>query len=407
VAVADPLPPVLARARWAVLGAFLATGSVVGSWGARIPAVRNDLGLSEGALGTALLGASIGAVAGAWLGGVAERRVGARALIAWSWPLLGATLALPALVPSWAMLAAALLLLGVAMGVLDVSMNAAGVRVEDAAARPLLSGLHAGWSGGVLLGAATGSIAVAAGLEPDVHLASAAAVLVAAGVPARPWLPADGVGGRRPDPDDHDLPLADDAPAPGSGRRMAALAAICGCVFLVEGAAIDWSGVLVDDAFGGTPLQASLAVFGVSAGGLVGRLLGNRAVAALGARPVVRLGAVVAVVGLAGALAVAEPVPAPLLLFLLGFGLAPAVPLAFGAAGRLRGSHGIAIVTTAGYGSYLTGPLIIGSLAEVIGLRGALLVPAALAGTVAVLALALDDRTEPQPGLAPPLGAAD
>lgn len=400
-----PLPRDLARARVAVLGAFVAAGAVIGSWGSRIPAVRRDLELSEGALGAALLGASVGAVAGAWLGGVAERRVGARAVISWSWPALGLALMVPGAAPSWATLAIALSVMGVAMGVLDVSMNAAAVRVEDAAGRPLLSGLHAGWSGGLLAGAAVGSGAVAAGLAPAPHLAVVGAALAVGGLVLRTSLPADDVGVAGTAAAGRAVAAAERGPR--SGRAMAAAAAICGCVFLAEGAAIDWSGVLVDEAFGGTPLQASLAVLGVSAGGLAGRLLADRAVAGIGPVPVVRRGAILSVAGLTAALALAEPVPAPVLLFLLGFGIAPAVPLAFGAAGRLRGSHGIAIATTAGYGSYLTGPVIIGGLGELVGLRVAMVVPVLLLATVAALAGTLGPDTRPRPDLAPPLGSAD
>jgi hypothetical protein len=402
----EPLPRDLARARLAVLGAFVAAGAAVGSWGSRIPAVRRDLELSEGALGAALLGASVGAVVGAWVGGMAERRVGARAVIAWSWLALGLTLMVPGTAPSWATLAASLLALGIAMGVLDVSMNAAAVRVEDAAGRPLLSGLHAGWSAGLLAGAAVGSGAVAVGLTPAPHLAAVGAALVLGGLALRAELPGDAVGVAGTDQAGRAV-VAADARGPASGRAMAAAAAICGCVFLAEGAAIDWSGVLVDEAFAGTPLQASLAVLGVSAGGLAGRLVADRAVAGIGPVPVVRRGALLAVAGLAATLALAQPAPAPLLLFLLGFGIAPAVPLAFGAAGRLRGSHGIAIATTAGYGSYLTGPVIIGGLGELVGLRGAMVVPLFLLAAVAVLAGSLGPTTTPRPDLAPPLGSAD
>jgi MFS family permease len=399
--VAASLAPDLRRARLAVLGAFAVAGATIGSWGSRIPAVRNELELSEGALGTALLGASVGAVAGAWLGGMAERRFGSRPVIRSSWLILGASLAPPALAPSWATLTLSLLVLGLAMGVLDVSMNAAGVIVESRAGRPVLSGLHGGWSGGLLVGAALGAAAVAAGLDVDVHLPLAGGLLVGMGLVAGPWLP------EGPVPQDDPPPSGGSAVAPGGGRRMAALAAIGGCVFLAEGAAIDWSGVLVDGDFGGTQLQGSLAVTGVSAGGLVGRLVGDRLVQRFGPVRVVRRGSILAAVGLGATLLVAQPVPAPLLLALMGGGLASAVPLAFGAAGRLGGSRGIAIVTTAGYGAYLTGPAVIGGLGEAVGLRGALLVLLVLLLAVGVLAPSVGPQTALRPELAPPLGAAD
>ena len=62
-------------------GAFWALGLTAGSWGSRIPDVKDDLGLSEGALGSALLGLSIGAVIGAWFGGLLVHRLGGRRVI--------------------------------------------------------------------------------------------------------------------------------------------------------------------------------------------------------------------------------------------------------------------------------------------------------------------------------------
>lgn len=165
----------------AVLGAFVALGASAGTWGARIPDIRDDLDLREGTLGTAVLGLSIGAVAGAWIGGLLVRRCGSRLVVAWSWRAVGVLLVLPGLAGTWAGLMAGLLAMGLAIGVLDVSMNGAGVQLEATATRPLLSGLHAGWSGGVLLGAAIGSGAVAVGLSLTIHFALAGSALVATG----------------------------------------------------------------------------------------------------------------------------------------------------------------------------------------------------------------------------------
>ncbi len=364
----------------AVLVAFLALGAAVGSWGARIPDVRDALGLTEGALGSALLGLSIGAVVGSWAGGLLVRRLGSPPVVLGAWVAIGLAVMVPGRVDTWGALAASLLAFGLAIGVLDVSINGAGVQLEADAGRPLLSGLHAGWSGGVLLGAAIGSVAVHLEVTPAAHLAAVGVAVVVAGLVVGRDSPV--VRSRS----DDDLAVDGSTAAGTGGRRLAALAAIGGCIFLAEGAILDWSGVLVREDLDGGAFLGSLAVTGVAAGGLLGRLVGDGLSARWGAPRLVRGGVVLAVVAFAAALLTPVAASVPLLLVAVGAGLAPSVPLAFAAAGRSFGESGIATVTTAGYGAYLAGPALIGWLAEVTALRAALVVPLVLMASVAGLA---------------------
>ncbi len=390
-------------------GAFWALGLTAGTWGSRIPDVKDDLGLSEGALGSALFGLSIGAVIGAWFGGLLVHRRGGRGVIAGSWAVVGLLLVTPGLAGSWAVLAAAALVVGLAIGVLDVAMNGAGVQLEQQAATPLLNGLHARWSAGVLVGAGVGAGAVALEMGVAPHLGTVGALLVVGAVANRHRLPdgrlaAPGLADA-PEPFDdlgdlvHGRSAAggadDDGAGPlvaGGARRgqLAALAAIGGFVFLGDGALLDWAGVLVRDDLDGGPVLGALAVTGLSAGGLAGRLAGDRLAVRWGPAPLVRRGAALAAVALAAALLSPVAVVVPLLLVGVGAGLAPAVPLAFAAAGRQWGEHGIAVVTTAGYGCYLAAPALVGGLAHATTLHTALLVPLVLVVGVIPLAWSTD-----------------
>ena len=259
---ATAAPPVRRTPAYrAVLAAFASLGLAAGTWGARIPDIKAGLALDEGSLGTTLLGLSIGAVVGALGGGVVVRRVGSRRSVRVGWVLVGLLLVLPGQASSWAGLTAAFAALGLAVGLLDVSMNGAGVQLEHAAGVPLLSGLHAGWSAGVLAGAAAGSLAVAAGVSTAVHLTVVGGVALAAGLALGRDVP-DGViaPGGDDDGDDATGAMATGAAAAGAdaagasaagarrigpGPRLAALAAIGGCVFLAEGALL----TNVDHAF--------------------------------------------------------------------------------------------------------------------------------------------------------------
>src|SRR6185437_12422497 len=117
-------PPRAARA--AVAATFFASGGLFGTWVARIPAVKRSLDLSDGELGLALLALAAGAILAMPLAGRVAARRGSRgptivALFACCVLLVPLSLA-----PDLPVLALTLFAYGVALGGLDVSMNAHG-----------------------------------------------------------------------------------------------------------------------------------------------------------------------------------------------------------------------------------------------------------------------------------------
>src|SRR3954447_4441466 len=172
----------MSRARTAVAAAFLIHATVSGTWAPRLPAIKQSLGLSDGELGTALVGLAIGLVVGTRVAGAPIDRWGSRPFMRAGFPLLAATLLLPGLGGSGLTLFLALLVLGVSSGALDVAMNAQGIEVERTLRKPILSGLHGLWSVGLGLGAGGAALAAAAGVDPPAHFAAVAAVLALASV---------------------------------------------------------------------------------------------------------------------------------------------------------------------------------------------------------------------------------
>jgi putative MATE family efflux protein len=124
--------------------------------------VRAHAGVGAGTLGLALLCIGAGALVSMRPAGAVLDRHGARVL-----PLATAAFAasalLPALATSGAALAAALLALGAASGVVDVANNAEGVRAEAASRRPLMNLAHAAFSATVVVGSLLAGALRAAG----------------------------------------------------------------------------------------------------------------------------------------------------------------------------------------------------------------------------------------------------
>jgi MFS family permease len=373
-----PASPALRRARLAVSAAFFANGFAFANWAARIPAVKDHVGLSTGSLGVALLGIAIGAVVAMPLAGALLVRFGSRGLTRATLALACVALPLPALAGSLPVLMAALALLGIASGSLDVSMNAQGVMVERGYGRPVLAALHGLWSLGTLGGALLGGVAAGVGISPLAHLSAVAAVLLVGGLLATRHLLPGGASG------DHAAPNF-----ARPTRTLLLLGAIAFCGLLSEGAAYDWSTVYLRDDLG-TP--EGLAVSAYAAFTLtmtVGRLVGDRLRARIGSRALLGSAALIAAAGLGVGLAIGHMVAAVAGFALLGAGLSCIAPITFGAAGKASGlpsGPAIAAVSTMGYLGFIAGPPAIGGLGQLTSLPAALVVVVALTALVAVMA---------------------
>jgi MFS family permease len=371
------------KARYAVTALFVVHGVLVGTWIARIPSIKDDLGLGEGELGLALLFATLGALVGMPLTGWLVAHQGSRGVSGPALVVFALILPALALAPNLLLLSLALALFGFAMGALDVAMNAHGLTVEGRYGRPILSSLHAGWSFGGLVGAGTAALVAGVGVGPLPHFVLVAVAVGVVGLAAVAAL----------------LPASADRPdvAPTLGRpprRLAALAVLAFCGLFAEGTAADWSGVYLAESLHTSTAFAALGFAAFSVAMVVFRLLGDGLVARWGPVAVVRRGAALGGVGFAVALAVGHPALALVGLACVGAGVAAMVPVFFRAAGSLPGvpaSVGIAALTTVGYSAFLVAPPVVGFSAELVGLPLALGLVPALLGILVVLA----PRTEP------------
>src|SRR3954470_22900856 len=182
------------HARAATTAVFFLTGAVFAAWSTRLPAIKEDLHLTNGALAVAILGLEAGAIAGLPAGGAIVARAGSRAALRAGFVAFPLGLVAIAFADGVATLALALAAMAVANSVVDVAMNAQGVELERRFERPLLSGMHAGHSFGLAAGAAAGAVAAAAGVPIRVHFAAAAALGLALGAfVTRALVPEDAV----------------------------------------------------------------------------------------------------------------------------------------------------------------------------------------------------------------------
>ena len=344
--------------RAAVVAVFLANGLGIGAWAACIPALKARLALSDGALGFVLFAFAVGAVLSMQLAARLTQKLGpAKATRAWTL-LFAGSLALPAFAPNIAVLAAAAFAVGAANGLLDVTMNGYASAVERRWGAAIMSSFHAAWSGGGLVGAMVGGALLVFGAAWTLGVA---AVLVAA-LAALVWTSLQDADALPPPME------AGVAPPIGAVLPLCVAALLCmGC----EGAMADWTGVYLLETVRAPQATTWIGFAAFSATMVVGRLLGDNAVRAWGRARVVRWGATLSAAGLA--LAAVDPRlgPATLGFALVGAGLSNVVPTLFSAAAGLASvpAAGVAMVATAGYAGLLSGPVVIGAIAQSASLR--------------------------------------
>lgn len=360
---------------------FFANGIAFGAVAGNIPRLREAAGLSPAQLGLALLASSLGAVVTMPVTGRLAGRLGA-ANLAWGGGMAtGLALILPGLAAqtgsTFAVLMGAMALLGMAVGTMDVAMNARGSELEREWGGAIMSSLHGGWSVGGLTGSALAAAFAAADTPLALALGSSGALTSALSLAAL-YLRKRPAGTGRPI-----------GRLAWPSRRMAALCALTGLCFSMEGAMADWIGVYLRGVLNASVTLASGAYSGFALAMACGRLTGDAVVRRVGPTGALRAGALLAACGVGVGLECSNPWVASGCFALVGLGLANVVPVTFSAAGRRQAAAGIAMTATTGYLGLMAGPPLLGSLAQIAGLGAALGCVLVGAGALAALAPAV------------------
>lgn len=389
-------PDAEARCAWrAVMAIFVIQGVLIGSWAARIPAIRERVGFGDGEQGIVLACLALGAILSMTAAGALSARYGSRVPTQTGLGLVCLAVAVVSLPATLPLLCALVLFFGLAHGALDVSMNAQGLAVERRYGRAILASFHGGFSGGALIGAALGALAAAVDLDVRAHLGG---VGVACGVTGL-------LVSRRLLPSSYDRSARDEPVLVRPPRKLWPVGALAFACLLIEGASADWSAVYLHEDLGSSAAVAAIAYTAFSVTMTVGRFYGDRLVSRFGPVTVVRVGGTLGTVGFGLALLVGTPAAGIVGFACLGVGMASIVPIAFRSASLAPGISpglGLAAVSTTGYLGFMAGPPLIGGVAEVVGLPNALVLVVLLAALVAILARATSEPARREaPAVAP------
>lgn len=376
----------LKAARVATFTYFGLNGFLLGLWLVHIPTVEQRTGIDHAELGRLLLLLGLGAFLGMRLGGKVTDRIGVKYVVPVAGVFNSITAVLPGLAVGQWTLGAALLIFGIGNGLIDVSMNAHAVVVEQRYKRPVMSAFHATWSLGGVAAALIGSRTLSWELSPAVTLGAAAVLgVVISLVTARALLNekeeqhASAQTGKRKVP-----------------RRIWVMAALAGLVMLSEGAAYDWSVLHLQDILGAAPDIAALGYGAFATTMTGGRLLADRVTAKVGPPAVLRWGSAIGAAGIAVAAFSPWIWLALVGWAIAGAGLSGTVPQLFSAAGHAEAGAAAANMSRVvgiGYVGVLAGPAVIGWMTHLVPLNVAFLLPVAFCVVAALSAGVL--RTEP------------
>jgi len=372
------------RARWALPWIFFLMGVVSMAWVPRIPEIKSALGLSDGEFGLVLVSSSLGAVIGAQLAGQLIQRFGSRNLLRVTQLALPFGVLLMGLAPNVLVLALGLFCLGFGAAGMDIPGNAQAVVIEKLIGKKFLASLHGAWSIGAFVAAVFGGL-VANFLSPQLNLMLLAMLSLLVFVPLTERM----LDSSR---DEHmGLEGKDDRKLTWFGNKVNLLWIFAfGSLgaLVAEGAAADWSGILLSEHMGVEKgLTASVfASFSLSM--IISRFTADWLMDRFTPQRVVFFGGVVGGVLWSASILIAIPLSQTnqlLALVLINFGflaagagIGPMFPAFILGASRFPGvpaSLGIARISVISIAGYFLGPTVTGFISELTSLPTAMMYP--------------------------------
>ena len=333
---------------------FFIGGFGAATWAPLVPLLKDRLQLTEDILGLLILCVGIGSLLTMPISGAAATRWGCRRVLITAAAAYGIILLSIAQVASFWMAVPMILILGAAMGSIDVVVNVMGIIVEKESGKRIMSGMHAFWSVGGFVGSGIFSLWLTLGLN---HLQSTmiAALIIAALIV---------IFGR------HLLGYA----AESEDSKLLALprgivifiGLITFIAFLTEGAMMDWGGLFLMEEHNVDMSLAATGFMVFSAAMLLIRLTGDTIVTKLGDKAVAVGGSILALMGCLLRIFGFNAILLYTGFFLIGIGSANIVPIFFSLMGKQQDmpvNTAVPAVSTMGYLGILMGPAAIGFIA--------------------------------------------
>lgn len=372
-----------ASARLACMFYFMAPGLAYGLVTSRMPALKNMTGATEGELGIILLCFGLSALIGLAFAPRLIAKISAKTTLLASSLACMVFVVLVSFSSSVWFFGIAMALLGICMGLCDVTMNVQGVEVERAYKKSSMNILHAGYNIGAAAAACAGSIFAATNFGVWVNFVLPVAIMAGMLWWAEPRLVT--VNLEKPERSESS-PLVSVEPK----KRLPFLVWVCGllcvCCYVSEGSVGEWGSLYLHQEKAAPESIAALVFAGFSICSLMCRLVADRLCNNFGDFLVSTAGATLALAGMLTVLSSSSWSICLIGYAMMGLGQAPIVPIAFSRAGAIKGvstARATSLVSLLAYAGLLFAPPAFGLSAEHFGLHTALCaVPVLLTITV-------------------------
>lgn len=372
-----------ASARLACMFYFMAPGLAYGLVTSRMPALKNMTGATEGELGIILLCFGLSALIGLAFAPRLIAKISAKTTLLASSLACMVFVVLVSFSSSVWFFGIAMALLGICMGLCDVTMNVQGVQVERAYKKSSMNILHAGYNIGAAAAACAGSIFAATNFDVWVNFVLPVAIMAGMLWWAEPRLVTENL--EKPERSESS-PLVSVEPK----KRLPFLVWVCGllcvCCYVSEGSVGEWGSLYLHQEKAAPESIAALVFAGFSICSLMCRLVADRLRNNFGDFLVSTAGATLALAGMLTVLSSSSWSICLIGYAMMGLGQAPIVPIAFSRAGAIKGvstARATSLVSLLAYAGLLFAPPAFGLSAEHFGLHTALCaVPVLLTITV-------------------------
>ena len=347
-------------------GFFFLTGICFASWASRIPDIKMQLGLSDGAFGGLLFFLPIGSFIGIPISGSLTARYGSKKMVSIAaivYPLVLVTLGFA---HTTILLAITLFFFGIAGNLFNVSINTQAAALSKLFDKSITSRFHGFWSLAGFSGGVLGGFFVAHAISPLQQFILVAFVgWIFLFFTHKYLLPGE--------PNKNHVAKLWTKPSP----LMWQFGLIAFSNMICEGMMFDWSGVFFQSVVKVSESQRTIGYISFMGCMTTGRMFADALINYWGPRKQLMLSGLLVTLGLVIAIIYPTIITSTIGFMLVGFGVSSVIPTIYGSVGRSaepgQASIALASVSSIGFFGFLIGPPIVGFLSGALGLRWAFL----------------------------------